>query len=75
MGIRLTQAGIDKIHAEIDHIAKVRKPALDKRAEEARLNRDIPTLKDCIEEQRFLIGRLKHLVKMLENSQLIEGSK
>ena len=74
----LTKEGFEKLHAELDHLKKVRREEVAQRLQNAidegyRLSED-PEYEAAKNEQAFIEGRILDLELLLANAKIIEGN-
>ena len=72
--VYLTSEGVEKLRQELDHLIKVKRPALADRLHKAIQQGDLSENADYIaakEEQGFLEGRIQQVQVMLRNAVII----
>jgi len=72
--VYLTSEGMEKLRQELDHLIKVKRPALANRLHKAIQQGDLSENADYIaakEEQGFLEGRIQQVEVMLRNAVII----
>ncbi len=73
--VYLTPKGKEDLQAELDHLVKVKRPALAERLRKAIEQGDLSenaNYKAAKEEQSFLEGRIQEIEMMLRNAEIIE---
>ncbi len=73
----LTQAGLNKLKAELDELKNKKRPAVIKRIKEARELGDLSEnadYQDAREEQAFIEGRIKELESSIKDARVISGT-
>nr|HID13657.1 transcription elongation factor GreA [Anaerolineae bacterium] len=75
--VYLTAEGVENLRRELDHLIKVKRPALAERLRKAIQQGDLTENADYItakEEQAFLEGRIQQIEVMLRNAVIIQES-
>jgi len=73
----LTQAGLDKLKAELSELKDKKRPVVIKRIKEARELGDLSEnadYQDAREEQAFIEGRIKELEASIKDARVISGT-
>jgi transcription elongation factor GreA len=76
--VYLTREGVEKLREELDHLVKVRRPALAERLNHAIQQGDLSENADyqtAKEEQGFLEGRIQELESMLLDAVIIDDGQ
>jgi transcription elongation factor GreA len=76
--VYLTRGGVEKLREELDHLVKVRRPALADRLNHAIQQGDLTENADyqtAKEEQGFLEGRIQELESMLLDAVIIDDGQ
>jgi transcription elongation factor GreA len=76
--VYLTRGGVEKLREELDHLIKVRRPALADRLNHAIQQGDLTENADyqtAKEEQGFLEGRIQELESMLLDAVIIDDGQ